>query len=143
MYKVLAVLIGGISVQGYRLQNIDNENDIKNIKSEDMINLVKRNEIQGVSIVEDLGEQFITGLHLSDLMILSSGKEVTLVDKIYDEKGNVIGYQTVKTEKAPDGLKFSSKKTWDLGTNGKVSNGKSYFVKNNNKITKYFMMEEQ
>lgn len=137
MYKVVAIIMDGVTIKGYKLKKAES-NETVNIPSNKMIEMVKSDEIDGVSIVEDGGYEFLVGLNMRDLMIESS-VNVKLVDKIKDESGNVIGYQV--TDNKENEKKISVKKAWNMAANGCIENGNASFSRNaDGSVTKYFQM---
>lgn len=135
MFEVVAIIMDGVTIKGYKLRKIDSEETI-NIPSSKMIEMVRGNEIEGVRIIEDGGCEFLVGLKLRDLMI-ESPISVKLVDKIKDEYGHVIGYQVIDSKN--NEKKISSKKAWSLAANGCIENGTASFSRNaDGSVTKYF-----
>ena len=113
MFGVVAIIMDGVTIKGYKLRKIGSEETI-NIPSSKMIEMVRGNEIEGVRIIEDGGCEFLVGLKLRDLMI-ESPVSVKLVDKIRDEHGHVIGYQVIDSKN--NEKKISSKKAWSSAAN--------------------------
>lgn len=135
MYKVIAVIMDGMTINGFRLQ--DEEGKESNIKEDKFYELAKSSRVEGVTLLEDDGHEYLTGLKLRDLEVIS-GKSIKLESKLKDSKGNVIGYKLADRDK-----EISIKKAWNMGVNGDIQNGKSMLlVGRDGSITKYFQCDE-
>lgn len=135
MFKVKAVILDGVAIKGYRLFDLDKNEDIK-VQVSKMNELIKSGNVQGVEIVEDEGIEYIVGLKLRDLM-LESPSSVRLKDKVKDANGNVAGY--VITSENGNEKSISAKKAWNLAASGSISNGEASFLKKRDgSVSKYF-----
>ena len=141
MFKVIAVVMGGLNIKGYQLEDIDTKESTR-VLDKTMIDLIKKGDIQDVEIIEDCGEEFVVGLKLSNLMITSSGN-IKIADKIYGDNGEVIGYKAVDLNKDRE-VNITSEKAWNLAVTNCVENGKASFKRNisDGSVTKYFQVEE-
>lgn len=136
MYKVISIIMDGLTIKGYRIEDIDTGKTL-NIKDDKMIEFIRSGKIKDASIIEDEGHEFIDGLKLSQLMI-TSGKKIRLAEKIYGDNGKVIGYQVAESEK-----NITANKAWNMAVNGEVENGEASFsVNGNGEIKKYFQLDE-
>ncbi len=135
MYTVIAVIMDGMTINGFRLR--DDEEKESNIKEDKFYELVKSNKVDGVTLTEDEGYEYMTGLKLRDLEVIS-GKSIKLESKLKDSKGNVIGYKLSNRDK-----EISIKKAWNMGVNGDIQNGKSMLlIGRDGSVTKYFQCDD-
>lgn len=135
MYTVIAVIMDGMTINGFRLR--DDEEKESNIKEDKFYELVKSNKVDGVTLTEDEGHEYMTGLKLRDLEVIS-GKSIKLESKLKDSKGNIIGYKLANRDK-----EISIKKAWNMGVNGDIQNGKSMLlIGRDGSVTKYFQCDD-
>lgn len=140
MYKVVSILFDGVTLKGYRLVNLEKEDEQIKIPESNLVSLIKSGEISDVSLIEDEGKEYITGLRLRELPV-ESAVEVTVKDKIKDGSNSVVGY--LVTDTSGRERKISTKKAWELAACGGVTNAKaSFFRKDDNTIKKYVQVED-
>lgn len=126
----------GLDIMGFQLEEIDTKNSIR-VKDNKMLDLIKAGKIDGVGITEDNGQEFVTGMRLSQLMI-TSYNQIKLDDKVYGDDGKVTGYKVADSAKS-----ISSNQAWKMAAHGKIENGAASFATDDKgNVTKYFQFYE-
>lgn len=135
MYKLVAVIMDGVTIKGYKI--VSENGDTKNIQVSALDELVRDGEVQGVSLVEYEGKEYFTGLNLKDLMIESTHN--LKVVKPIESDNSIIGYICTDSKGAEKNI--SAKKAWNLAATDCIENAKASFSKDaDGKIKKYFQV---
>lgn len=136
MYKVVSIIMDGLDIMGFQLEEIDTKNSIR-VKDNKMLDLIKAGKVEGVGITEDNGQEFVTGMRLSQLMV-TSYNQIKLADKVYGDDGKVTGYTVADSDKS-----ISSNQAWKMAAHGKIENGVASFVTDDKgNVIKYFQFYE-
>lgn len=135
MYKLVAVIMDGVIIKGYRM--ISDNGDVKNIQASALDDLVRTGKLQGVSLVEYDGKEYFTGLNLKDLMIESTS--TLKVVRPIEDGNSIVGY--VCTDSKGVEKNISAKKAWNLAATDCIENAKASFSRDaDGKIKKYFQI---
>lgn len=134
MYKIISVLMDGLTIKGYRVLETDTNKEI-NISVETFEEHAREGLIDGVEVIKDGDKEYITGVKYSRLRRDSvNGLEIT--GKIEDN-GEVTGYSL------SNGKNITKNKAWNIGVNNGIKNGKSYYSKGiDGSVKKYFQFVE-
>lgn len=134
MYKIISVLMDGLTIKGYRVLETDTNKEM-NISVETFEEHAGKGLIDGVEVIKDGDKEYITGVKYSRLRVDSvNGLEIT--GKIEDN-GEVTGYSL------SNGKNITKNKAWNIGVNNGIKNGKSYYSKGTDgSVKKYFQFVE-
>lgn len=129
---VRAVILNGLTVAGYKVEDKD-ENELR-VDIKTFSDLVRNKEIDGVSIIELEGEEYIVGLNIRDLGV-DMPLKVEIVSKEMNDSG-VIGYKVIRRGDTSE-KSISIHKAWELSAIDCISNARAMFTGKGEDIRKY------
>lgn len=129
---VKAIILDKLTVVGYRLE--DDEGKDHRINSETFLKLVNDKSVDGVSIEELDGKQYLIGLKIRDLVV-DSPLSVSITGKeVVDNK--VVGYKVLKAGDTEE-KSISIQKAWDLAAAKCIDNAQAMFTGQGKELKKY------